>query len=171
MPSGRARNPHSLSRRSSLMPIRPVEREQIDATLSLPLSPKKGAKKANEADTNNSAIEQQSTVPKAKATRLSELRNIAQGDKQEPSKQYDHNKGRDSSGHWVPRDLQRHDHKPQSPMLASHRQAPSISPAAEHEPVALVRRRTDTGTSGRHARANAAARDPIVAADHPPRRR
>jgi hypothetical protein len=73
--------------------IRPVEREQIDATLSLALSPKKGAKKAYEADTNNSAKEQQSKVPKAKAARLSELRNIAQGDKQEPSKQYDHNKG------------------------------------------------------------------------------
>ena len=70
-----------MSRRSSLMPnIRPVEREQIDATLSLPLSPKKGAKKANEADTNNSAKKQQNKVPIAKATRLSELRNIAQGD-------------------------------------------------------------------------------------------
>ena len=70
-----------MSRRSSLMPnIRPVEREQIDATLSLALSPKQGTKKANEADTNNSAKEQQNKLPIAKATRLSELRNIAQGD-------------------------------------------------------------------------------------------
>jgi hypothetical protein len=82
-----------------------------------PCRPNKAQEKADEADTNNSAKEQQSKVPKAKATRLSELRNIAQGDEQLPSKQYDHNKGGESSGHWVPRDLQRHDHKPQSPIV------------------------------------------------------
>ena len=94
-----------------------------------PYRPKKAQKKANEPYTNNNAKEQNNRVPKAKPTRLSELRKIAQGDEQDPSKQYDHNKGGDSSGHWVHRDLQRHGHELQFPMLASHRQAPPISPA------------------------------------------
>ena len=115
-----------------------------------PCRPKKVQKKANEADTNNSAIEQQSKVPKAKATRLSELRNIAQGDEQGPSKQYDDYKAGDSSGHWVPRDLQRHDPKLQSPMLASHRQAPpSVAPPLGDRPAALRWRQPQESLTGK----------------------
>jgi len=98
-----------------------------------PYPPKKAQEKANEPDTNNNAKEQNNRVPKAKPTRLGKLRKIAQGDEQQPSKQYAPNKGGDSSGHWVHRDLQRHGHELQSPMLASHRSATHQSPPSARD--------------------------------------